>query len=373
MAKQRRWGVLRLKVTATRLAAFVVIVLAAAVALAGPAAWELGTYQLLNGPSSGPLLSQMSGAGSLHSYSFVGKVGGVAFAGIAVPAATWNPKALRLVYNASQPDSQRFGVRVGEHVYYQHLANWLLIPIARYADSPYNACISLFGENTDDSTYDIVYHPALKDTLLGLRLLQADMLLFDVSETWRLPTRDGTLVLGLGEVTPGGFDLASARQVTAAMEKGQFQSWVLTDHDEPIRVDLIDGQLRFTGIPYYYFWNSDFQGYRAERERLAEKAQALRRAAKVSEYNSLVERINALEPRVSEVSAITTGMKAIPQAVRGLNLSVYDAALTTVHYAAFFRYVKQRDPAGWQEFLGSLRSVVPQPQVVTPTKWKHPR
>ncbi len=373
MTVQRRYGVLRLKATATRLAAFVLVVLAAAVALAGPAVWELGTYQLLNGPSSGPLLSQMSGAGSLHSYGFVGKVGGVAFAGIAAPAATWNPKTSRLVYNASQPDSQRFGVRIGEHVYYQHLADWLLIPIARYADSPYNACISLFGQNTDDSTYDIVYHPALKDTLLGLRLLQADMLLFDVSETWRLPTRDGKLVLGLGEAAPVGFDRASAQQVTAALEKGHFQSWVFTDFDDPIRIDLADGQLRFTGAPYYYFWTSDFEGYRAERERLVEKAQALRNVSNVSEYNALVERINALEPRVSEVSAITTGMRAIPRAVRGLNAPVYDAASTTVHYAAFFRYVKQHYPAAWQEFMDSLRSVVPQPQVVTPTKWKHPQ
>ena len=41
----------------------------------------------------------------------------------------------------------------------------LPVPVARYADSRHNACVSLFGEQQDDAFYDIVYHQAFGDTL----------------------------------------------------------------------------------------------------------------------------------------------------------------------------------------------------------------
>jgi hypothetical protein len=40
-----------------------------------------------------------------------------------------------------------------------------------------------------------------------------------------------------------------------------------------------------------------------------------------------------------------------------------------MRYAAFFRYVKKQNPAGWNAFLAQLNSVTPQPSITTPTAW----
>jgi hypothetical protein len=80
----------------------------------------------------------------------------------------------------------------------------MLIPIVNYANSDYNAVVSLFGEKTTEDTYDIVYHPAFENTLLGIRLLQADIIFFDLGETWQLPKLEGQTILGAGETLGAG-------------------------------------------------------------------------------------------------------------------------------------------------------------------------
>jgi hypothetical protein len=53
--------------------------------------------------------------------------------------------------------------------------------------------------------------------------------------------------------------------------------------------------------------------------------------------------------------------------VRSINPTVWDAGVTVIRYAAFFRYCRQADPAGWQEFANSVRRDAVLPAVSTPT------
>ncbi len=345
------------------------LVLVGTVAPSRGATWELGPYQFVNGPSSPPLLSRM-GPGSLESYGFVGKVGGVAFAGVAVPGKALASKSVTLVYDDGKPDGRRLAVRIGDSVYVQDLPDWLLVPIANYADSDYNACVSLFGERTTDASYDIVYHPAFQNTLLGLRLLQADILLFDIANTWRLPAFEGKVVLGRGESRPDGPAWTSANKITSVLRTAPFQSWVLTDQEAPVVFTATgEGKLDITGEPYYYFWISDFAAYKRSWERLVAQTKPLRAAGKTREYNEVARRINTLAPEVTEVKRLTSGLKSIRGDLRNLNPRVYDAATSTVRYAAFFRYVKRTNRQGWTAFLMKVKALRPLPDIVTPTSW----
>jgi hypothetical protein len=419
-------------------------------ALAQDATWELGRLQLLaDRPASAPLRSALV-RGSLASYRFV-SAAGVAFGGVATPGPTLGPAPIRVAYDRSRPDGQRLVVTVGGAAHPQPLPDWILAPVARYADSPYHACVSLFGAQSTDEHFDIVYHEAFQNRLLGLRLVHADILLFDLNETWRLPRRAGLAVLGLGEVELGSIDRPSALKVHEALRRAPYRSWLITDSEERIQVDLVGGELRFTGQPYYFFWTSDLDGYRQERDRLVNRAKALRATPELREYLDLFDRLAAMEPRrlewnrlvgrVKELERIapreltgdqraeleeldarlqamepyrterarttarldelrqsapfrehaelvqgidameprvdaspaTAELKELRGALRAFNPAVDDAVTRTMHYAAFFRYVKQQDPAAWAQLLAALQSADDRP-LATPTRWaKKPR
>jgi hypothetical protein len=351
--------------------------------------WEFGVADSLIVEDPGdPLEIEMEGELSLESYAFVGKVGGVAFQGVAQPGAGLQFSSLTLNYVEANKDGRRLRVLFDADTTYARLADWQLIPIARYADSPHHATISLFGERSTEDSYDIVYHPSLQNTLLGIRLLHADILLMNISEYWRMPRLNGEIVLGHGETAqdPVGWQNA-AHEINNAMALGSFQSWVHTDHSVRIEFDIVDGELSLGGVPYYYFWMSDMAGYHRARNELvieannlvekANQARANNDAANFNKYvkqrNDLVREANALEPKVSAVGRLTAGLRDKSRHLERLNPNVYAAAVNTMRYAAFFRYVKQEFPASWKLFLPELKNAPLTPLVKTPTTWKKKR
>lgn len=334
--------------------------------------WNLGSFRLEVRRSSDPLKYRLSGEKSLKDYRFVGRVGGVAFAAVAELGQTLQGKSLQLKYNPSNLDGDRFAVIVGEEVILQSLPDWILLPVARYANSESNACVSLFGAKTTDESYDIVYHLALADTMLGLRLLQADILLIDLAETWMLPKKNGRTILGLGETEQNLFPRSAANILAEAMQLESFQSWVLTDVGERVQVELDNGKLYFTGQPYYYFWRSDFDAYQREIDRLIAEAQQYRKTGKVAEHNAIIDRVNKMVPTVTKVENLTNKMKTLHAEVHKFNPAVSKAVEATVFYAALFRYIRAKDPGNWQQFLTSLPPVSSLPLVRTPTRWVRP-
>jgi hypothetical protein len=359
----------RLKLSGRKFVALGVMLLIALVALA-QGAWSLGRYTFTSGRPSAPLQYSLANSGGLGSYGFVSGVGGVAFSGTAKPDAGVAGKLITLHYAKGTTDGHRLQVLADTGTATADLPDWMLVPIARFADSEFDACVSLFGPNTNAVAYDIVYHKSFQNTLLGMRLLQADMVLFDLGETWRLPQRGGVVVLGLGESAPSRImDEASAQTIDAALQGGAFQSWVMTDQDEEVVFALRRGRLDLTGQPYYYFWTSNVEAVQAAQRRLESQALEMRRAGRVSEHNRIVEQLNAMVPTVSEVTTLTGQLKGARGALRRFNPAVYDAATQTMRYSAFFRYVKKQNHDGWKDFVRELASVTVQPDVTTPTRW----
>jgi len=341
----------------------------ASIAFAQGASWNLGKYSFVSSHSSGPLLETMSGPSSLRSYSFVGGVGGIAFGGVAIPDINIGLQKIKLSYDKQKPDGQRLRVHVAGKQYKMAIYDWMLIPIAKYANSVHNACVSLFGDKTTEKYYDIVYHPAFKDTLLGMRLLHADILLFDLNEMWKLPKLNGKTILGKGEIEPKMHDIQSALSIQNVLKRENFQSWVLTDEGVNVRIQLKNNQLQLTGDPYYYFWISDMSGFRYRRNKLIDKANKLRIAGNIFEHNNIVTEINNMEPNVSEVSVLIQGLQKNRDALLNFNPSVYNATATTMRYAALFRYVKKNNLNAWKTFFDNIRLFIIEPSVKTPTRW----
>jgi tetratricopeptide (TPR) repeat protein len=386
--------------------------------------WELGRYQLLNTPRSGPdrVLRASMGARGL-TFGFLRRVGGMAFEQTAKPAAGLAGKPIKLGYDKKRVDGYRLAISVGNRYYYPELADWMLIPIAKYANTEFTAIVSLTDPDAEIGVREIVYHPDLKDTLLGLRLLQADMLLIDPENMWPLPRRGGETAMGKGESLPDETDsLKAASEIASFMheaEAKEFESWLITDMGVDITFSTSGNNFRLAGDFYHYFWRIDpgeeyrkyeeqfdalydraealeLQGKTEEADKLYEqaynleepafseayrkyveqsdalydRAKALKSQGKTEEANKLYKQIAELDRPVIGVRAITDSLKNKRKMLRQVNPPLYEAVNKTMRYAALFRYVKAHNPQSWKAFYAQVATQVPEPDVTTPNAWK---
>jgi len=125
----------------------------------------------------------------VSKFSFVTAVGagrelptkGVAFANVAKPADGVTVGRIALTYVPQNEDGRRVLVNIDGREYVLPIYDWELRPIAFYANTDFYSCVSLFGQTDTGRTkrdvgaaYLPSFHPALKNTLVGLRLLQMD-------------------------------------------------------------------------------------------------------------------------------------------------------------------------------------------------------
>ena len=362
--------------------AFVLLILASFGPLAGQSTWSLGRWDLALDATPSPPLRVTMARGSLARMSFVGRVGGVSFRQLATPEDPTLTGPVALHYDPSRRDGSRVTLSVGGLRGTLEASDWLVVPTARFADSEFDAVVSLFGENGTDSHFEAIYHDALGNTLLGLRLLQADLLLIDLDNAIHLPARDGVVVLGHGEVRPNPSDARWAGEVLApVLQQDRYQSWVLTDDDVDMRFEIAGGSVRMRGEPYYHFWRRPelsldpetarwmlvryeamierYNGHALDRTpQLRDSIQALE-----DELTSLVEEAEAAEA----VPTVTLGVRARWDTLMRLNPTVMEAARDMARFSALFRYVREADPGAWAAFLDSLPAAV-EPPVVTPNR-----
>lgn len=319
--------------------------------------WGFGSYRMPVGPSSGPLTYSMRGKGSLSSYAFVSGVGGVAFEGVAIPQATIKADSLFLFYDGERSDGKRLLVLTKNDTINALIPDWQLIPIAKYSNSEFNASVSIFGPNTSPTHFDVVYHPAFENTLLGLRLLQADIQLMDLETFWELPryNRNGEseIVFGFGEKKETIYPpLGLIAEIQSAIGSEFFQSWVLTDVDVTVQFSFIDNEIILNGNPYYHFWYAEnFQPFSIDKRnelvleinKYSEFIPVLEECGckdKMYEYNekrkALMAQLEQMEPKVHDVNTLTTRMKTKTAALYNYNPNVFGAARTTMQYSAFF-------------------------------------
>jgi hypothetical protein len=241
---------------------------------------QLGSYTLFSAPA--PELRDPTHLRiGVQSQRMLAGVGGVAFDQIAAPAGNLQVRSLALEWSPAAPDGGRLAVMLNGSRYPVPVYNWQLIPIARFADSEFYSAVTLFGRLSDpvrekqvrDQGGDIInYHPALVDTLLGLRIFQLDVHILGLSST-DLPKEKDRYLLGAGENPPdtraniSGWNsyVGQINDIESDL-KVQFRSYLICDHGREIRFGVQDGKLALTGDPIFYCWRykSDESGFDAK-------------------------------------------------------------------------------------------------------------
>ncbi|MEM8565576.1 MAG: hypothetical protein AAGF85_03900 [Bacteroidota bacterium] len=287
--------------------------------------WKMGKAALL--PGAANTVMRAGSIGSKYSLSFLGSVGGVDFQKIARPASDFSFESISIAYNPENKNSHRLEVTIDGETYTPYLPDWQLVPIAEYADSKHTGAVSLFGEQGTWLRFHIVYHEAFKDELLGMRLLQADMMLMNPESLWELPSLNGKAIIGVGEMKYGDSIMASMKKNAIKIDKlkknviestsKEPTSWVYTDQANTIEFSVVNNKFSIGGWPYHYFW-------------------------KHKDDN---------EEEFEDLKKLTQTMKRNRITIYKMNPYVFDAASFTSQYSAFFRYIKKYYPTNWKSFM----------------------
>ena len=205
---------------------------------------------------------------------FFRMVGGVAFNQVATGHEDLTIAAL--TYDPRQPDGKRLQITLDSHDGARHqvwasLFDWELLPIANFADSEYQSVVTLYGSLEDKEEEQrqtragnqiINFHPAFQDTLLGLRLLQTDLLVIDQNAA-ELFRENSTYIIGVGEAKFSNTMLQQQKERLAMVENwmrqqespdNYFDSYVVSDIDQPVSFSFIEDRLVLTGTPIWYCW-----------------------------------------------------------------------------------------------------------------------
>jgi hypothetical protein len=237
-------------------------------------ALELGSLSMVQMPGR-PMPSITFSRSPAGFTAYALKVGGVAFTSTA--ASSDGSKVLGFVYDGAAPDGTRLRARVktadGTAMTLPLAApDWIHVPLARLVATDDTGAVTLFGELEDKALEEKLkeeqnamiasYHPAMKDTLLGLRLLQADMLVIEDNATDLFKDK-GKYILGKGETAPSQQDLKRNQAALKAVQKwieaqpDQFSSYITGDMGSKVTYAVVDGKLKLSGTPNWYCWRFD--------------------------------------------------------------------------------------------------------------------
>lgn len=341
------------------------------------------------------------------------KIGGIILGSVAEPANSLD--VLDVSYDATHTDGRRLAIKIttaegGVETIYPTLFDWQMVPLAVLALDDSNAIVTLFGELEDPSQTNDArnqghlianVHPAVQDTLLGLRLIQADMLLLSNRSGGNggsrlpiedivcdLPSENGEYILDAGE-TPISLKANKANYVHIERQRdelfhkiGMGRAYVIQDDPMGVHFSVSDKRLHFSGKPIWTYWryHADSQEFLdqlaqnlpsqvLDRIRQVKPTPEIRRHQAIAIYNKLwKEALNSdeatrLELMPEEESLVLS--EAI-NLVEGANPIVYKALLNTMRYRAFFRYLFQQIPDEYLQFVRALPPLEAFRSVLTP-------
>lgn len=339
------------------------------VCYAASAQMQLGSLMLFYLPTAPLLLSALT-QNPPNDGNFMQGTGGVAFWGTASSAD--GAKVASLEYNPWADDGKRLEVRLAypdgrKLLVTAPIYDWQLRPIAAYAQGPGQAAFTFAGKLSDimTSTSDpearrlasvlgnpgsaeelesrfasregriAKYHPAFESTLLGLRLMEGDILVL-YRDAGYLPAGPNGAP---GESTEphadpqAGIAAFNSADLTAFRRRWftdrAFNGYIICDANRKVTFQTQDGSLSLNGSPYWYCWKMSQAG----------------------------------DPMLQQQDS--DRLNAAASTIQRINPAVYDALRTTMQYADFFRTARADIGAqAYQRFLTSL----PAPRAVqTPT------
>lgn len=220
--------------------------------------FSLGALELKSTGNKSALLSKAA----IGKMSFHATVGGISFEQVATPDYSLKNEAINVAYTANRPDGSRLGIVYNEGLdtVYTNLPDWQLIPIANYSNDTNNAIFTLLGARDSLGSSPIQYHSAFQNTLLGLRMLQADLLFSGYGGAYLsdLPTDStGKALIGESEHTLHSrtADSVSYEDLLERVYDNvpPFSSYVFTDWGTEVKFGVANGQFYLSGEPYYLF------------------------------------------------------------------------------------------------------------------------
>jgi len=346
-------------------------------------------------------------------YAYHMNIAGIAFQEVASPAANIQNKNISLDFS-----SNRLQIRIGAKSYYSDLPVWQLVPIVRFADSPYNVVVSQIGDTIGNREARCRFHPAFLDNLLGLRLFQADLLNLIILQ-WDIPInaqRNYISAPSEQSYIPHK-DSILYRIISEKLLKGEgFTSYVLTDKDIKFVFDADESGFKISGQPYYYFTKMKVDQNRVKKL----QEQLINCYNDIDNYSKIIlgdEYVPALNPRtglgdlvaalskhkqekifnafswqkiedaltkIDSLNDLTNAQVGIQFQVldnytesfkpywaflKKYNPLVYSAVENTAQWSAFFRYVRKTNPDNWAQFVNKLEqhNIPDAPDVRTPT------
>jgi len=298
--------------------------------------------------------------------------GGVLFRAIAVPGdkALLN-QPISLKYHSVDNDGSRLRISFGNRTIVENeLYDWMLLPVAAFADTPYYNCVtllakpvereevyrSIFASQSKRKVYFAEYHPALVNTLIGLNLLLVDAIFMN-PDVRKIPYLDEMGILnGYNANANQIFNLDLSKSDYSLMEVDskrfevdkkqpndgeqhqrtlKYASYIFSDPDEGIPFTIENGGIKFgnTAIPYYHFLDRKDGAPQGSRQYIHDK--------------ELTDDI-----RNSKL-------------VRNISPAIFDTAEKTAQWAAFFRYVKINAPDAWYDFIMQIKDKITESKYIT--------
>lgn len=271
----------------------------------------------------------------------------------------------------------------------QDLYDWEIATIAGFAATEHTAAMTLFGELDDyeyqmemGNHFDVVnYHPALENTLMGLRMLQADLLLirFDAVDLFR--DDEGRPILGAGEHPLYGPDFVEDNsrawlRLANKVSVINSDSYIAGDIKTEFHLSARGDRLVIAGDPTWYMWREDSERVDALRHDLVSDFVVAAEGMDGDVLDQRFSRDYVLQRTLHDDTTIdvledeTLHVSKLIRSLGGVNPIVYRAVRNMAQYAAIFRGLRDHDPERFERFLTGL-PIGPSSPAESTTEWPY--
>ena len=351
-----------------------------------------------------------------RSAGFFRAVGGVAFEAIAIGKG--DTFVYDMEYDSSKPDGSRLIVSIADKQGEKRkitadIYDWELGPISEFSNSNNESAMTLFGNLLDEDKSDkaqeireaggriINYHPAFDNTLVGLRLFQADVLIFQPNAVDLFKYKGNKeYILGAGEDNPniesnrGKFLEMQDWLYEQRIQGNNYQSYVVGDIGQDVTFEIIENKLKFKGKPYWWMWdNSDqveqdynlfdmlqvYSELSKDSDNLSEEENMLlvqsiqiisEKVDSENDFKLLLDRIKSYGDGNAPVKPLNKFSDNVSKKVKelgGINPTIYNLVSKVMNYSALLKHFKQNSLEKYNAFLTKTKKIKVLPEVETPT------